>query len=120
LLLLRAVLGVAILLEGGFYASGHDAKLALWSVAVSAFATGILLVIGFLTPIAGVIIAAGVIGAGLSWIPVCVPNLFDSKLVVIFGLTMLLAILGLGPGAFSVDARVFGRREIIIPPRTMS
>jgi len=23
--------------------------------------------------------------------------------------------IGLGPGAFSVDARVFGRREIIIP-----
>jgi hypothetical protein len=31
-------------------------------------------------------------------------------------MTMVLAIIGLGPGAFSVDARVFGRREIIIPP----
>jgi hypothetical protein len=43
--------------------------------------------------------------------------LFDSKPALIFALTMLLAIIGAGPGRFSVDARVFGRREIIIPPR---
>jgi hypothetical protein len=30
---------------------------------------------------------------------------------------MLVTIIGLGPGAFSLDARMFGRREIIIPPR---
>jgi hypothetical protein len=29
---------------------------------------------------------------------------------------MLLALILIGPGAFSVDARLFGRREIIIPP----
>jgi hypothetical protein len=29
---------------------------------------------------------------------------------------MVLTVAGLGPGAFSVDARLFGRREIIIPP----
>jgi hypothetical protein len=29
---------------------------------------------------------------------------------------MLVAVIVLGPGAFSVDARLFGRREIIIPP----
>lgn len=28
---------------------------------------------------------------------------------------MSLALLMLGPGAFSLDARLFGRREIIIP-----
>jgi uncharacterized membrane protein YphA (DoxX/SURF4 family) len=44
------------------------------------------------------------------------PNLFESKLSLIFGLTMLLSVAGIGPGAFSVDARVFGRREIILPP----
>jgi hypothetical protein len=44
------------------------------------------------------------------------PNLFDSKLSLVFGLTMLLSVMGIGPGAFSVAARVFGRREIIIPP----
>jgi hypothetical protein len=29
---------------------------------------------------------------------------------------MLVELILLGPGAFSVDARLFGRRKIIIPP----
>ena len=33
---------------------------------------------------------------------------------------MLVAVIFLGPGAFSVDARVFGPREIIIPPMSPS
>ena len=41
----------------------------------------------------------------------------DGKPALIFAVTMLLTVMGLGPGRFSVDARVFGRREIIIPPR---
>ena len=35
---------------------------------------------------------------------------------LIFAGIMAAAIVFLGPGAFSVDARLFGRREIIIPP----
>jgi len=27
----------------------------------------------------------------------------------------VLALIGLGPGAYSLDARLFGRREIVIP-----
>jgi hypothetical protein len=30
------------------------------------------------------------------------------------------AVVFLGPGAFSLDARLFGRREIIIPPVSRS
>jgi hypothetical protein len=33
---------------------------------------------------------------------------------MVFSIAILLAIIVLGPGAFSVDARLFGRREIII------
>jgi hypothetical protein len=67
------------------------------------------------TPIAGMVVATMGVGLGLSVIPVSVPSLWSSALAVVFGLTILVAIIGLGPGAFSVDARVFGRREIIIP-----
>ena len=68
-----------------------------------------------MTPIAGAAVGLAGIGLGLSIIPLSVPNPWNSELAVIFGLTILVAVLGLGPGAFSVDARVFGRREIIIP-----
>jgi uncharacterized membrane protein YphA (DoxX/SURF4 family) len=116
LLLLRAVLGLAIVTEGGFYLSESDSTPATVAVGLTAVASGGLLVAGFLTPIAGVIVAAGTIAIAASLFPVCTPNMFDSKSALIFGLTMLLSLIGLGPGAFSVDARIFGRREIIIPP----
>ena len=79
-------------------------------------AAGILLIIGFLTPIAGALVGLAGLGLAFSAVPLPAPNLWSSALAVIFGLAILVAIIGLGPGAFSVDARVFGRREIIIPP----
>jgi uncharacterized membrane protein YphA (DoxX/SURF4 family) len=118
LLLLRAVLGVVILAEGGFYIAEPKPAPADWLMGLSALAAGALLLIGLATPIAGAVVAAGAVGVGFSLLPACVPTLFDSRISFIFGLTMVFAIIGLGPGAFSMDARMFGRREIIIPPRT--
>jgi uncharacterized membrane protein YphA (DoxX/SURF4 family) len=77
---------------------------------------GGLLLIGFLTPIVGAVVGVATVAVAFSVLPGCTPNVFDSKPAVVFALTMLLTLIGLGPGAFSVDARVFGRREIIIPP----
>lgn len=107
---------MAVLTAGVFYLGEPSPTLATWSAGVFAIAMGILLVIGFMTPIAGMVVALMGVGLGLSVIPVSVPSPWSSELAVVFGLTILVAIIGLGPGAFSVDARVFGRREIIIPP----
>jgi uncharacterized membrane protein YphA (DoxX/SURF4 family) len=121
LLLLRAAVGIAFLVQGGSYLSGHG------SVAVGASITGLLgvvagvaLLIGFLTPVAAVLAGLGVIGIGLSLLPLSSPNLFDTRLPDIFATVMTAAIVFLGPGAFSVDSRLFGRREIIIPPASRS
>jgi uncharacterized membrane protein YphA (DoxX/SURF4 family) len=74
-----------------------------------------LLLIGFLTPAACALV--GVVGAGieLSWFPSSSLNVFDTKLSALFVIIIAAAIVLLGPGAFSLDARLFGRREIIIP-----
>ena len=85
-------------------------------VGLAALIFGGMLVFGFLTPIIGAVVALGMFGVALSVLPTCTPSLFDSRPALIFALTMLLSLIGLGPGRFSVDARVFGRREIIIPP----
>ena len=116
LLLLRAVFGIALLLEGGSYIADPNSTLSVWIVGLSALVAGCLLLIGFLTPIVATMVAVGAFGVALSLLPHCALNLFDSKSALVFGLTMLLTLVGLGPGRFSVDARVFGRREIIIPP----
>jgi len=117
LLLLRVVCGLVVLVQGGFYIA-TPASPGTWLMSLSAFAAGCLLLIGFLTPIVALLVAAGAAGVALSLLPACAPTLFESKISLIFALTILVAIAGLGPGAFSLDARLFGRREIIIPPRT--
>ena len=109
------MLGVTVLIEGRFYLEQPNPATATWAAGLLALTTGALLLAGFLTPIAGALVGLGAIGLTLSLIPVPTPNLWDSQTAVIFGLVILFAIIGLGPGAFSVDARVFGRREIIIP-----
>ena len=76
---------------------------------------GAALLIGILTPVAGVLFGLEALGVGFSILPAPSPNLFDAKLSLVFAAIMTVAIVLLGPGAFSLDARLFGRREIIIP-----
>jgi hypothetical protein len=116
LLLLRAVTGIALLVQGRFYLSEPNPVPEMWFLGFAALVVGTLLGIGFLTPIAGTLGALGAVGLGLSLLPACAPALFDEKLPIILAASMLIAIVLLGPGAFSIDARMYGRREIIFPP----
>jgi uncharacterized membrane protein YphA (DoxX/SURF4 family) len=113
---MRVVIGSALLMQGGFCIVQPSPVFAVWLWALVTLVAGCLVLVGFLTPIAVGITLLNTAAVALSLIPSPVPNLFESKLSLVLGLTILLSIVGLGPGAFSVDARVFGRREIIIPP----
>ena len=75
-------------------------------LAVSA---GALLVAGLWTPIAGVLLAVAEIFLAFS-------NPHDSGTHILLG-TLGAALAMLGPGAWSVDARLFGRKRIQIPQR---
>jgi uncharacterized membrane protein YphA (DoxX/SURF4 family) len=115
LLLLRAVFGIALLMEGRCYVGELDPTPVAWLVGLGTLASGVLLLIGFLTPIVGAIVGTGAVGIAVSVLPTCTPTVFESGPALVFGSAILGTIIALGPGAFSVDARVFGRREIIIP-----
>jgi uncharacterized membrane protein YphA (DoxX/SURF4 family) len=117
LLLLRAAVGAVVAVQGAICLA-EDANLKLWGwvICVSAAVCGVSLLAGFLTPLASGLAGLGGVSVALSWIPAPDPNLFDDKLSIIFVVIMTVAIFLLGPGAFSLDARLFGRREIVIPP----
>jgi uncharacterized membrane protein YphA (DoxX/SURF4 family) len=117
LLVLRAVLGLALVAEGGCYIREPNSSLGAVCMGLSVIAAGGLLILGLFTPFVGLVVGLGAVGIILSLLPGCSPNVFDSKPAVIFALTMLLTVIGAGPGRYSMDARMFGRREIIIPPR---
>ena len=117
LLLLRAVAGLTLLIQGAAYLNdGRNLKFDALVAVTVAFVGGISLLAGILTPITSLLVVLSTIGYTFSWLPAPSANLLDSKLAVINVIAMVTAIAFLGPGAYSLDALFFGRREILIPP----
>jgi uncharacterized membrane protein YphA (DoxX/SURF4 family) len=67
---------------------------------------GVCLLIGFLTPVVAVVIGLGAVAFGI---------LSGVSYGVLAVIILATAIVLIGPGAFSIDARLFGHREILIP-----
>jgi len=115
LLLLRAVIGIAIVVQAGSLIGAPGAAAISWLLGLPALTSGCMLLVGFLTPLAGTIVGIDLVAISISVPLASTAGVFDSRVAFIFGFAILLAIIGVGPGRFSVDARLFGRREIIIP-----
>ncbi|MEX2300759.1 MAG: hypothetical protein WD733_07480 [Bryobacterales bacterium] len=116
MLLLRLALGTAALVQAKLYLiDPSHTTLAAWIGGLLAAGGGALLVVGFLTPVASALIGLGSAGIVFSWFPAPMMNIIDTLLAGGFVIVMSAAIAFLGPGAFSVDCRLFGRREIVIP-----
>jgi uncharacterized membrane protein YphA (DoxX/SURF4 family) len=111
LLLLRFVGGTALILRASWRIWG-DPPINVTIASVLLIAAGVLLVLGLWTPIAGTLAALVE-----SWKMLTLPG--DTSL------WMLLAAVGaalamLGPGLWSVDARLFGWRRVEPLPRKRS
>lgn len=76
-------------------------------MALSVISAGCLLA-GLMTPLFAVVITIASAALALS-------GLFQTSIETI---VLAVAVSLLGPGAFSLDARMFGRREILLPKHT--
>jgi uncharacterized membrane protein YphA (DoxX/SURF4 family) len=113
LLLLRLVVGGAASSQAWFlFTANHGAVNTGVVVASLAFVTGLALIIGFMTPIASVLLSTG--GLLLTVDPSVAGHLslFESGMARLEFIVMSAALISLGPGALSLDARLYGRREI--------
>jgi hypothetical protein len=86
---------------------GHGSSVSL--VGAGALLVLLALAVGFMTPYLAVIAFAAAAGPLVMGHP--------GDLVHAVSVVDALALALLGPGAYSVDARLFGRRVTIVPPR---
>ena len=94
--------------------SNHHA-MSVWAVGLLAIALGAAIVVGFLTPAASAAATVGYLISSVSPFLRSEGNIHISTFVALNLASISAALALLGPGAFSLDARLFGRREIIIP-----
>jgi uncharacterized membrane protein YphA (DoxX/SURF4 family) len=115
--MLRAAVGIIAAAQGILYLSGSVDRTAFTvAIGLVLVASGASLVIGLLTPLASLLVGLCTLGIALSWFPASAMALISPRLMAFGVIITAVAIALLGPGAFSVDGYLFGRREIVIPP----
>ncbi len=116
LLLLRAAVGVTLILQGCTYLPRvEEMSVGALAACVLAIASGGALVVGFLTPVACAFAALAGFSIAVLFPSTMTSNFLSSNPLGLDLLIMIVASVLLGPGAFSLDARLFGRRKIVIP-----
>jgi len=94
-----------------FIASTHHAAGSTLAAAL-AIITSLALMIGLMTPIATALLCLGGLAATIDSEIVGYMPPFESWIARFEFIVMSAALICLGPGAFSLDARLYGRREI--------
>ena len=107
LLLLRCSLGIALAYSGISGLSEDSAELAPFVQCVVAVVSGVLLLAGLWTPVMGTLVALDEV-----WIAIWLHSPERAETWIhIFLAVMAASVAMLGPGAWSVDARLFGRQR---------
>jgi putative oxidoreductase len=107
LLILRLIAAAPLLLDSIGFLTGGGPSSPLAS-ELAGIASAVFIVLGFCTPL------AALLQAGLEiWLAIHAGGLFgDHAILASIGISLSM----LGPGAWSIDAYLFGRRRIELPP----
>jgi hypothetical protein len=116
LLLLRGTVGITVALEAWLTVASANTDLIAAVLAAALFVCGIALTLGIFTTVCSTLVGLGHALVLLTSLGEAVLPRLDGGAAII-GLAASAAVGLLGPGAFSLDARLFGRREIFIPAK---
>ena len=96
------LVGVTLIVQIVTRVRSSELSASAWGIAALVLLAAVSLLLGFVTPVVAVFIGLASVAVAFN---------FD---IVVLSISIAL----LGPGAFSIDARMFGRREIHIPNTT--
>ena len=86
-----------------------------WSMGLLGVVVGTALLLGILTPVAGAVAALCNLCNWAFWLLASTGGARGSIVITVYLVIMSMVVVLLGPGAFSLDAYLFGPREIAIP-----
>jgi uncharacterized membrane protein YphA (DoxX/SURF4 family) len=115
LILMRLTVALSAIVHGVNTLIDSPTQSLSWVIGLLEILVGTALLVGFLTPVAGASASLGSLATGVSWLLASGGDAHEKAATAIYLSVISVAITLLGPGAFSLDARLFGRREIIIP-----
>lgn len=98
-LLLQRVLTSAIILYFGMAHLLEPDSFATKLLCLIAFVAAVFLLLGLLTPVAGIMIAV---------VAVCAGHSLTAIIVAVLGATVAV----IGPGTWSIDAKLYGRKHL--------
>jgi putative oxidoreductase len=108
-LLLQRLIAGSVLVQVAIVQLRAPAGSAALLPQVIGIGAGLLLILGLWTPVVGAVIAIFQLSAFVSGAP-------DPRIPVLLA-TLGASLALIGPGAWSVDARLFGRKQISVPQR---
>lgn len=112
--MLRGTIGITVATQGWLFIASSNPGLLAAAPAAVMIVCGVALTVGIFTPVCSTIVALGYALALVSPAGGTVLPRHDSAAAIV-GLAAAAGLGLVGPGAFSIDARLFGRREIFIP-----
>ena len=114
LLLLRGTVGITVAMQAWFFVASRNIDRVGLLTATTLVVCGVALTLGILTRVCSTLVGLGYALALFMPIDVAMLSGRDGGAAAV-SLAAAAALALLGPGAFSIDARLFGRREIFIP-----
>ena len=114
MLLLRGLVSVTLVTQALAELTTGVSLLNLCVAGIALLIAGCLLV-GFFTPIVAIVIGLGAVLLAFLDLSLPIQSPFGTLQTLLNVIVLSAVIFFLGPGAFSFDARMFGRREIRIP-----
>src|SRR5262249_18769902 len=116
LLLFRLVIGgVTMSFALRWIAGSAERTTYVWTIGVISVICGVLLVVGFMTLVAGVLASFSVVAMSVAT-EAFVSSVFSASALNVLTAILALGIALTGPGAFSIEGHLYGRREIVVPP----